>query len=217
MSDSMDPVKARDRSVRLVFEDGVEEIYVGLFTLMMSAIYLAYFTAPRGSSVSQILSVVSSCVPFAIVLLLVAARKRIKAAYVFPRTGYVVFRPAKWRMGLIWGLGLGAAAIGLAATIWRSLLPDLSSVAGPVAAVVMAGCLLWGGIAYKYPHLNWLAAFTMLLGGVTYVAGANGMGMLWVMLGVGMALAVSGALRFRAFLKTRPIIQTHSIGEDHHA
>jgi hypothetical protein len=65
--------------------------------------------------------------------------------------------------------------------------------------------------------MNWLAAFSLLLGGATYVAAAGAKGMLWVMLGIGAALALSGALRFRTFLKTRPIIETAAISEDHHA
>jgi hypothetical protein len=217
MSDLIDPGKARERSLRQAFEDGVEEIYIGLFSLVMGTANLVFFTLPKGSTIGQIGSFAGSAVQIALILTLVAVRKRVKAAYVFPRTGYVVFRRGKWETWMVWLFGTGALTIALAATIWRSLLPDLTSVAGPLCAGVWAGCFFWCGIAYKYPHTNWLAAFSLLLGGVTYGAGAQAKGMLWVMLGVGMALALSGALRFRSFLRTRPIIPADAIGEDHHA
>jgi|HubBroStandDraft_6_1064221.scaffolds.fasta_scaffold594617_2 hypothetical protein len=217
MSDLFDPAKARERSLRQAFEDGVEEIYIGLFSLVMGAAYLVFFTLPKGSTAAQIGSFAGSFLQIALILTLVAIRKRVKATYVFPRTGYVVFRRGKWETWMVWLFGGVALTIALAATIWRSLLPALSSVAGPLFAAGWAGCFLWAGIAYKYPHMNWLAAFSLLVGIATYVAGAQAKGMLWVMLGVGMALALSGALRFRAFLKTRPIIEIHAIGEDHNA
>jgi hypothetical protein len=105
----------------------------------------------------------------------------------------------------------------LAFVVWRSSLPDLTHVAGPLAALIMGGSLLWGGIAYKYPHLTWLAGFSVLLGVATFIADAKAAGMLWVLAGIGLALALSGALRFRVFLKTHPIITAQTIGEDQHA
>jgi hypothetical protein len=206
----MDPGQARDRSLRQAFEDGVEEIYIGLFSLVMGAAYLVFFTLPKGSTIAQISSFAASALQMALILTLVAIRKRVKAAYVFPRTGYVVFRRGKWETWMVWLFGAVALAIALAATIWRSLLPGLSSVAGPLFAAGWAACFFWAGIAYKYPHMNWLGAFSLLLGVVTYVGGAQAKGMLWVMLGVGMALALSGALRFRNFLTTHPIIEDHA-------
>jgi hypothetical protein len=216
MSDLIDPGTARERSVRQAFEDGVEEIYVGLFSLVMGAVYLASFTLPRGSTVAQVSAFATSGIQFALLLALVAARKKVKAAYVFPRTGYVVFRPGKWRTWVILVFGMGGLAIALAFIVWRSRLPDLSRVAGPIAALGMAVCFLWTSVTYKFPHLSWLAAFSLLLGGLTYVMGAKNEGIAWVMLGIGAALALSGALRFRSFLKTRPIIQANPIGEGLH-
>jgi len=217
MSDLVDPGKARERSVHQALEDGIEEIYTGLFSLVMGAVYLAFFTLPKGSTIGQIGAFATSGVQLALVLALVAARKKVKTAYVFPRTGYVVFRPGKWRTWVIWVFGVGGLAIALAFIVWRSRLPDLSRVAGPIAALGMAVCFLWTSVTYKFPHLSWLAAFSLLLGGLTYAIGAKNEGIAWVMLGIGAALALSGALRFRAFLRTRPIIQADAMGEDHHA
>jgi len=207
MSDLFSPDQARERSLRLAFEDGVEEIYLGLFALVMGGVYLVSFTLPRGSTLSQIMAFGASFFQIVFILAMVALRKKVKAAYVFPRTGYVVFRRGKWEQWMVWAFGLSALAIGVAATFWRSLLPDLTHLAGPVAAAGMAGGFLWAGLAYKYPHLLWLGGIATLLGVATYVADAKAAGMLWVLLGVGSALAFSGSLRFRSFLKTHPILE----------
>jgi hypothetical protein len=206
MSDFMNPNEARERSIRQAFEDGVEEIYVGLFMLVMSVIYLLYFNAPRGSTLWQVMSEGSTTIPWATVMALVAARKRIKAVYVFPRTGYVMFRTCKWRKQLLLGAGLSTLALGVAAIVWRSLLPSLADVAGLLTGIGFAACLLWGGVVYRFPHLNALAGLPLILGSVSYAIGARGVSSLWVAGGVGAALAVVGAVRFRIFLKTHPIL-----------
>jgi hypothetical protein len=207
MSEFVNPNDARERFIRQAFEDGVEEIYVGLFLLMMSAIYLVYFHAPRGSMLWQVMSVGSTTVPWAAVMALVAARKRIKAAYVFPRTGYVVFRTCKWRKQLLLGAGLSTLALGVAAIVWRSLLPSLADVAGLLTGIGFAACLLWGGVVYRFPHLNALAGLSLALGSVSYAIGARGVSSLWVAGGVGAALVIAGAMRFRMFLKTHPVLE----------
>jgi len=210
----MDPNIAQQRSIHRAFEDGVEELYIGLFALVMGGVYLVSFKLPKGSTLSQIMAMGASFFQIAFVLTMVAARKKVKAAYVFPRTGYVTFRRGKGQTWMVVAFGIASLGIALATLVWRSSIPDLSRIAGPVSALVMASCLLWGGVKYHFPHMNWLAAYSLLLGAATYFMDARSAGMLWVMLGVGLALALAGAVRFRIFLKTRPIIQAHAISED---
>jgi hypothetical protein len=207
MNNVIDADAVRVQSLRQAFENGVEEIYIGLFALVMGGVYLVAFNVPHGSTIGQIMSFGTSFFQIAFVLLMVAARKKINAAYVFPRTGYVVFRPAKWRMRTVWALGIASLALAIAMTIWSSQLPDLRPMTGVIAGAGLAGCLLWGGITYHLPHLNWIGALSLAIGIATYFADAKAAGMLWVLAGVGVALALSGALRFRTFLKTHPVIE----------
>ena len=64
------------------------------------------------------------------------------------------------------------------------------------------------------PRYLWLAGFSLVLGGVTFAAGAGTSGALWVMLAIGAAMALEGALRLQRFLRTHPIAE--GSGEDQH-
>jgi hypothetical protein len=79
---------------------------------------------------------------------------------------------------------------------------------------VFAACLLWGGIAYKLPEYIWLAVLALLLGVLAFAAGTHIDGMLWVMVGMGLAMAFDGALRVMRFPRTHPVVEDH--GEDRH-
>jgi hypothetical protein len=62
-------------------------------------------------------------------------------------------------------------------------------------------------VAYRLPHFVWLAGLSLLLGAVTFAARAKIDGVLWVMAGVGVAMALDGALRMKRFLRTHPVLE----------
>ncbi len=205
MTNLIDPESIRTRTLRQVFEDGVEEIYIGLFALAMGGFYLASLAVKGSSSPLAMLSIWES-VWLAVVMLLVAARKKVKAVYVAPRTGHVVFCAAKSQeRAAIFGV-LAVVLVAVLA-IWHSYVPDLRPVAGLITGLIMGTGFLWTGVSYRFPHLNWIGVLALLLGIATYFAGASTVGMVWVLFGVGAAVAISGAMRFRNFLKTHPIVE----------
>lgn len=207
--DSINPREASRRSIRRAFGDGVEEIYIGLFMMLMSALYLVYVSTPRGSQTREALGFISTVMPYSVVMMLIALRKRVKAAYVFPRTGYVAFRTCAWQKRMLAGVGLFTLAFGLAAVFWKPLLMDMASISGLLTSAVLALALLWGGLSYRFPHLSSLAGLSILVGSLTFTFRTGGSGPLWVMLVMGSALAVAGALRFGIFVKTHPLAMTH--------
>ena len=146
---------------------------------------------------------------------MVLTLKKVRARFIYPRTGYVVFRPAASRIWIaVAGQGI-AAAMALAAVYWRSSLPDLSRAWGLAAGLLFAACFFWGGVTYGLPYFNWLAALSLLLGAATLAAGAGIGGAMWVMGGMGVALATDGALRRPRFLKTYRIVSDgQSLSED---
>jgi hypothetical protein len=140
---------------------------------------------------------------------MVLTLKRARARLIFPRTGYVVFRPAPSRILIFVAFQVLAAAMALGVVYWRSGWPDLSRAWGPGFGLVFAVCLLWGGIAYRLPHFVWLAGLSLLLGGAAFAAGAKIDGALWVMVGVGVGMAFDGALRMKRFLRAHPVEVQH--------
>ena len=89
-------------------------------------------------------------------------------------------------------------------------IPDMSRAAGPAASLVFAASFVSIGLTYKLPRFLWLAGLSVLLGAGTLFVAARAGGMLWVMVGIGAAMAASGAMRLRRFLQTHPIVQEHA-------
>jgi hypothetical protein len=204
VDDLFDRASLHQRSIRTLIEDGLLELHFGLTGILITAGFLAVPFEPRLGSV-RYLGV--SFFQIALAVLMLLANKKIKATYVFPRTGCVIFRQAQsdgWVQTLIAaGALLAFTALLLLSDIY---FPKLWDFCGPISALVIAGGLVWGGRFLRLPHLNWLSGFTLLLGLATYVAGPRISG-LWTMLGISAALAVSGAARFRVFLKTHPKVE----------
>jgi hypothetical protein len=199
----INPAAACARPLRRALEDGMLEIFIGLGWLLVGAgslVAIAHLASP-------ISRLITPCVSFFAVFMTLGAKK-VKTAYIFPRTGYVVLRRTPrigWREALIVAVVLSAFTALLLAANGR--VPNLWDVSGPLAALVMAAGFVCGGIFFRFPHLHPLAGFSLVAGAATYLAAANASGVLWVMLSVGAALALSGVLRFRSFLRTHPVIQ----------
>jgi hypothetical protein len=187
--------------IRRSLQNGLGEIQLGLFGLMMGAMFLV---APSQRPWGRIFPFVFMAFPGTILW----AGKKINEAFVVPRTGYFVFRRTEsdlWRETWI----LAGALVALTMLLVASMLyfPSVWNVSGPLSALVIAAGFVWARRFFRFPHLNWLAGFSLLLGAVTYAAGVRELGLVWMMPGVGAALVVSGAVRFRIFLNTHPVIQ----------
>jgi hypothetical protein len=216
MNDSSDPNEARVRSLRRWSENGLEEMTLGVLFCLFCGIFLPGYLLPNGTFLGQPYAIFSPYFLAACAVVMVLTLKKVRARFIYPRTGYVVFRPAASRIWIaVAGQGI-AAAMALAALHWRSSLPDLSRAWGPAAGLLFAACFFWGGVTYGLPYFNWLAALSLLLGVATLAAGAKIGGAMWVMGGMGVALATDGALRMQRFLKTHPILSDgQSLSGDH--
>jgi hypothetical protein len=209
VTDLGDPREARIRSLRLWSENGLDELTVGLLMCAMGGIFLPGYSVSTTAFFGRNYAMFSPYLEAAFFLAMVLTLKKVRARLIFPRTGYVVFRPAVSRIWIFVGFQLFAAAIAVGAVYWRSGWPDLSRAWGPGFGFVFAACLLGGGISYRLPHLIWLAGLAVLLGGLAFAAGAKIDGALWVILGVGVAMALDGALRMKRFLRAHPVEVQH--------
>jgi hypothetical protein len=209
VEDPIDPASARLRSIGQWSKNGFDQLTVGLLMFVLGGIYP--YAALKMALLGPNYAMLGPFLLAALILPFVLITKRVRERVIFPRTGYVVFRPVVpriWIMVLFGGLGV-AQAIALA--YWGFRLHDLGRMAGPAAGVLFAACALWGAITYKVPQYYWFAGLSLVLGAVTFLAGAKIEGAIWVMVGDGAALALDGALRMSRFLRTHPIL------EDHHA
>jgi hypothetical protein len=205
MKDLSDPGQARVHALRLWSENGLDELTVGLLLCVLGGIFLPEHALSKTTILGVNYTLLVPYLEVACFLAMALTLKKARARLIFPRTGYVVFRPAASRIWILIAFQGLAAVMALAAVFWRSRLPDLSHAWGPGLGLVFAACFLWGAITYRLPRYLWLAGFSMLLGGATFVAGAKIDGALWVMTGVGVGMALDGALRMNRFLRTHPV------------
>ncbi len=193
MSDLRNPADAQRLIHRRWNENGMEELILGLFCCVIGGAYLTSLFA---------------AVPWLPLMVcaagMVLARKMLSAKLIFPRSGYVVFRPPQSRMRVLWIFAGIQLAIALGLVFWASHLPDYSRAMGPTIALIFAACFVWGAIEYRVTHYYWFAAIALAIGVWCYAEKAGAM---WVMLGIGIPMALSGAWHLRAFVKTHPILE----------
>jgi hypothetical protein len=205
MQDLSDPNQVRVRSLRLWSENGLDEITLGVLQCVLGGIFLPGYSLSKATLFGRNYAMIAPYLEAAFFLAMVLTLKKVRARLIFPRTGYVIFRPAASRIWVIVALQGLAAAMAVAAFFWRSRVPDLSRMCGPACGLVFAACLLWGGITYRLPHFLGIAGFSLLLGAVTFASGAKIDGAMWVTVGVGVVLASDGGLRMKRFLRNHPM------------
>jgi hypothetical protein len=196
MNDLANPATARSFIHRRWNENGLEELILGLFASTIGSIYLTDLFAR---------------VPWLPLLVCALgmsyARWKLSAKMIFPRTGYVVWRPSETRLRVLWALvGVLLLIAGILA-FWGSSLPDMSRGMGPMVALIFTACFVWGAVEYKIGHFIWFAVIALGMGFVTYFADAKIAGSMWVLLAIGIPMAFSGALQMRRFVRTHPVIE----------
>jgi hypothetical protein len=207
MTDLSDPREACTRSLRVWSENGLDELTVGLLMCVLGGIFLPGYSLSKMTFFGRNYAMMSPFLEAAFFLAMVLTLKKMRTRLIFPRTGYVVFRPAPSRIWIFVAFQGLAAAMSVGAVYWRSGWPDLSLAWGPGFGFVFALILLWCGVAYRLPHFVWLAGLSLLLGAVTFAARAKIDGMLWVMAVVGVAMALDGACRMKRFLRTHTMLE----------
>jgi hypothetical protein len=212
MNDAVGPGDAYLNALQVWDENGFDELSIGLiFCVAGGALLIGNWVSTAkllGQNSPFILPIL-----MLLILPLALTIKKVRARVVFPRTGYVLFRPTVSRKWIFLSFLALAAAQMIAEMLWRSTMRDLRSAWGPACGFLFAACLAWGAIRYKMPHYLWPAGLSLLLGGATFAAGAKVEGAIWVMLGTGLAMASEGALRLKRFLRTHPIAENRA--EDH--
>jgi len=191
------------RPVRYWNRDGLTELMLGLLMMVSGGVFLVAHALPKGSSFSQVWAFAAPVLWGGSALALKRGMFKLKEQLTFPRGGYVALPEPSTAY---WVSALAAVVLvgGGYALIGRGELERWAWLAGPGIAMVFAVALLIGGLQYKLPHLLWLAAFSLLLGAWIWRLRAGFDGGLWVMVWLGGAFVLSGALHLRSFLNANP-------------
>jgi hypothetical protein len=204
MAQSVDLDEATKRPMRYWDQDGLPGLVLGLVLIVSGGVFLVGRALPRGSSISQVYAIVAPILWGGSCLAMRWGLKKLKERITFPRGGYVALREPTltYRASALAAVLLVGA--GMALLNAKGGLPQWRWMAAPGFATFFAVALLVGGLQYRLPHMLWLAAFSLVLGAWMYRIRAGVEGGLWVMLWLGGAMALTGAVRLRSFLKANP-------------
>lgn len=194
------------RPVRYWDQDGLPELMLGLLAIASSGVFLVGYALPRGTSTAQTYAQFGPILWAAASLAMRWGLKRLKERITVPRGGYAAVlsepSPTYWAFALGVVLLVGAGVLLL--NVGAGGMPEGTWMAAPGFATLFAAALLFGGLRYKLEHMVYLAAFSLILGAWMVRIGAGPQGGLWVMVWLGTAMALTGAVRLKKFLKTNP-------------
>jgi hypothetical protein len=150
------------RTERYWFEDGIWEICFGLVNMLLAGFYLL---AGRLEAAGEWLVALQMLVIVGAFLGMGRLVKLLKERITYPRTGYVAYRKpapsARVKRAVLTGLLalLMAGIVGAAATV--RLMRNTTAL---VAAILLAGALVYLGYRFSLPRLYLTAGLTVGLG-----------------------------------------------------
>jgi hypothetical protein len=190
------------RPMRYWSQDGLPDLMLGLMCLVTGVIHLIWESLPTDSSLVHVYSMVAPWVWMGCCIALLGSIKKLKERISFPRTGYVALQKTNWPRRVVFTAFFVPVIAALLLTMRQS-----ERSYGPAVGFLIAAALAVGGIQYKLTHMVWLAVLSLLLGAWAYEASTGLAGGLWVMVGLGIAMALTGAWKLRSFLKAHPILK----------
>lgn len=189
------------RTVRYWFEDGLVELYLGCFLLLIALYITAMERLPPAVG-----GMLGGFFPAVFILFyLVGSRlvRRAKEGLVYPRTGYVSYaRPSPRRRGAAPIIGAIVAAL-LIVVIRRA--PPLAAWIPALNGLFVGAILLLVNRSVRLPRLSLAAAIAALAGLVlTLSGGPTGTTVAALFAIIGVVLAGGGALALRRYLRQAP-------------
>ena len=204
MTTSLDLDAIAKRPLRYWNEDGLTEFFVGLMVLVPVCLFRAGETSLKGSPFFIGVPLVWALA----IVIMSRTYKTLKERIIAPRGGYVALREPRKTVRVV-GAVLVASLMAVAALAFplAPILTRWGTVASLVLAGVWAACFVIGGIQGRQPHMLVLACVPLLVGLWIYLDNPSFMESSFRLCSIqGGALALSGAIRLRKFLKANPRI-----------
>jgi hypothetical protein len=203
MGEPIDLDEIAKRPFRYWNQDGLTELFVGFMMFVPACLFRLGNVLPKGSSLVMLLPLAW----LAAILAMKWGLKELKERVVSPRGGYVAL--PTWGRTFIALFVLAAILATVAFIAFPSWPRQWGRTPALALAILFAALFFIGGLQAKSPYMLVLAAVPLLVGVWIY---RNSVGFSestsWVLLAQGVALAFSGAVRFRSFLKANPRVDT---------
>jgi ABC-type multidrug transport system fused ATPase/permease subunit len=208
MSESIDLREIERRPTRYWNVDGLPELMMGLLWILWGGSWFFGQSLPRGAA----WNVYWMFTPALLVLSGLAsiwATKRLKTRITFPRTGYVDWKEPTHGQRLIAAAVAMVTAALLTALLMRARARGIEHVVSPAMGVLLSLAFVVASLTQRAPHLLALAGVALVLGLAFGGLNAGWQATNWMLIGMGTAMCLSGAVRLRLFLKRSPL-ETHA-------
>jgi hypothetical protein len=208
MSDTLDLSEIERRATKSWTVDGLPELTMGLLWILWGASWLLGESLPHGAA----WNIFWMLTPALLALSGVAsiwATKTLKTRITFPRTGYVEWKqPTRGQRLTAAAVALVTAAL-LTALLVGARARGIERVVPPAMGVLLSLAFVVASLTQRAPHLLALAGVALMLGLAFGALNAAWQATNWMLIGLGVAMFISGSVRLRVFLKRNPL-ETHA-------
>jgi hypothetical protein len=204
MGESFNLSEIERRPARYWNVDGLPELMMGLLWIVWGGSWLFGQSLQRGT----LWNIYWMFTPALLALSGVAsvwATKKLKARITFPRAGYVEWKePTRGQRLATAAVAMIVASL-LAALIIKARVHSVEQVAPLAFGVLLSLALVVASLTQRTPHMLALAGVALALGLAFAALNLGWESINWMLIGLGIATALSGSIRLGIFLKRHPL------------
>jgi hypothetical protein len=184
--------------------DGLPELMMGLLWIVWGGSWLFGQSLQRGPFWNIYWMFTPALLTFTGVAS-IWATKKLKARITFPRAGYVEWNePTRAQRLAAAAVAVVVAALA-AALIMKSRVRGVEQVAPLAFGVLLSLSLVVASLSQRAPHMLALAGVALALGLALAALNLGWESTNWMLIGLGIATALSGSIRLGLFLKRHPL------------
>lgn len=207
MTESVNLAEIARRPQRYWNADGLPELMMGLVWMLWGLSWVIGESLPRGT-VSNVFWILTPALLALSGFVSVWATKQLKARITFPRAGYVEWaEPTGVQRGMAAAAAIISAAL-LVVVLVQARANGVERTAPLALGVLLSLAFVIASLTQRAPHLLALAGVALMLGLAASAVNAGWQSANWILMGVGMATCISGAVRLVLFLKRNPLEKT---------
>ena len=184
--------------------DGLPELMMGLLWIVWGSSWLVGQSMQRGRLWNLYWMFTPALLAFSGVAA-VWATKKLKARITFPRTGYVEWNdPTRGQRLAAAGAAIVVASL-MAAIIIKARVHGVEQVAPLAFGVLLSLGLVVASLTQRAPHMLALAGVALVLGLAFGALNLGWQSTNWMLIGLGVATALSGSIRLGLFIRRHPL------------
>jgi len=201
----VDIEKIEKRTVQSFYEDGLFEIALGAVFLLLGGYFFAQMTAPKGSTLEDVLSILFVLVIGSSAFLASRILRFFKRRITYPRTGYVTFKKKEPSTRRRVATAVVAGIIGASLAALYSLSPSVKVLLPAVNGLLLAIAVLLFANKIGLIRYYLLAAASAVIGFAVTAAGIGDIKGVSLYYGLfGAAALLSGLVTLVVYLRRSP-------------